>query len=55
MESKGTSSAGKSFLELAYAPPVSKRQTNRTETFPGPLFDVTVFGLCLILGIAYFL
>jgi len=41
-------------LSLAYTQPDEKRWRHRQEPLPGVLYDATVFGLFLVLGVAYF-
>jgi len=54
MDKKKTPSAW-DYVRLAYAQPGNGYRSRPQQFLPGPLYDVTVFGLFLVLGIAYFL
>ena len=53
MDDKKKASALSRAWTLAYAQPADKGRA-RTEPQPGPLYDLVVVGLFLVLGIAYF-
>lgn len=55
MEKKKTSSALRRAFRLAYTPPDDKHGKRQQQSLPGKLYDATVFGLFLVLGIAYFM
>lgn len=53
MEVSKTAPAHRSLLELAYAQPAEKTWRHRQTALPGPLYDATVIGLFIVLGVAY--
>jgi len=55
MEEKETSSALRRAIRLAYTQPDDKHRKRPRQSLPGPLYDATVIGLFLVLGIAYFM
>lgn len=54
MEATKAASGSRSPLRLAYAQPEPRTWRRQQEPLPGALFDITVIGLFVVLGIAYF-
>jgi len=55
MNATKTTPARRRLLALAYTQPDPKRWRHPQEPLPGILYDATVFGLFLFLGVAYFM
>ena len=55
MDTKKAALGSPGLIRLAYSQEEEKRWRRRSEPLPGPLFDVIVIGLFVVLGIAYFL
>jgi hypothetical protein len=55
METTKAGQGSRSPLYLAYAQPEPRTWRRQQKSLPGPLFDLTVIGLFVVLGIAYML